>query len=125
MSTGFSSNSLTSLFSLSAFRHGYQCTHFRCSVHRPDSAPIFSFPRPASLGSADPAPLSYEHQTFKGSGRSAESFSAYSCIRGWKKTELVCHRRPSCLCAAAFTFLDKQKGRVTHTAAGMSLPTQH
>lgn len=41
-------------------------------------------------------PLFTKKTTLRGSGRSAESFSAYSCIGEWKKTELVCHRRSIC-----------------------------
>ena len=89
---------------------------FHTFHHGPDSPPTLSLPRQASPGSCDYCPLSWDHQTFRGSGRSAESFSAYSWMGGWKKTGLVCHRRPSCVCAAAFSFLDEWKSRVTHSA---------
>ena len=87
-------------------------------MHRPDSHPYSHFLGQLPWDHETPIPLNWKHQTFRGSGRSAESFSAYSWIGGWKKTALVCHRRPSCFCATAFTFLDKQKSRVTHSASG-------
>lgn len=79
---------------------------------------------PASLGSWDSCSFE-EHRTFRGSGRSAESFSANSWIGEWKKRELVCHRRPSCFCATAFTFLEQQESRDPHAAGGHVPPNTH
>lgn len=99
--------------------------HCRCSMHRPNFQPISLFPKTAPLGSWTPDPLSWEHHTFRGSGRSTASFSTYSWIGGWKKKVLVCHRRPSCFCAAALTFLVEQRSRVTHTARWYVPPNTH
>lgn len=116
---------LVKSFLLDCFQIWVLAHYFSCSMHRPNALPTFLLPRPAPLGSQCDAPAlsSWSFYTFRGSGRSAESFSAYSWIRGWKKKPLVCHRRPSCFCATAFTFLGKQKSRVTHTARGVSFPT--
>lgn len=90
--------------------------------------PNFPVHIPASLGSSSGIMrllFFRERHTFRGSGRSAESFSANSWIGGWKKRVLVCHRRPSCFCATAFTFLDKQESRVPHAASGYVPPNTH
>lgn len=70
---------------------------------------------PCELG--EPFLVSWEHYTLRGSGRSAESFSAYSCIGEWKKTELVCHRRSICFFATALTFLEKHRTSQAHTTS--------
>lgn len=94
----FSSSLEIPFFSVSALRFGYllAMVDFQC----PDQNPWA--PKSPSLWAG-----STEHSTLRGSGRSAASFSAYSCIGGWKKTELVCHRRFICFWATAVTFLEK------------------
>lgn len=112
----FTSNSSVPFFSLAAFRSGYHLPHFTRSITDRTLLPHSHFLGRLPQDPATIVPLSWDHQTFRGSGRSAESFSAYSWMGGWKKTGLVCHRRPSCVCAAAFSFLDEWKSRVTHSA---------
>ena len=76
-----------------------------------------SMSRPNPLGLQVTTLGSWEHYTLRGSGRSAESFSAYSCIGEWKKTELVCHRRSICFFATAVTFLEKHRTSQAHSTS--------
>lgn len=108
----FISSSEIPFFSMSAFRYGYLLT--MADFQYPGQIPWV--PRSPSLWAG-----STEHSTLRGSGRSAESFSAYSCIWGWKKTELVCHRRPICFCATAVTFLEKHTTSQAYTTSRLVL----
>lgn len=89
------------------------------SRHTPDSLPMPLQARQLLWDPQAPLPGSWEHHTFRGSGRSAESCSAYSWIGGWKKRLLVCHRRLSCFCATAFTFLGKPGAELPRLQAHM------
>lgn len=116
---------LVSLF-LSAFRHGYQYTHFRCWVHRPHLRLHSHFP-----------------SHFPGISRSCPFELWASDLQRLRKKcwKLLCifvdqrvEEDRTCmpqeaqlpLRRCAFTFLDKGKSRVeSYTAVGMSLPAQH